>query len=769
MLETNARIVYPGKNVQIAVRRAIVEGTDISADLLDAACSKLRNSHGLAAVPLASDNPSLLVATRRPLPQPLHLEAEEWELDVYDAKAKTSFLSLDDAQGRELLPLLVERAFLADLARYTDLWTLDSPRIWYEPQPFLRADGVAAYRRYEIGTVLLEGVGIAIVADIGTAFFTEDTLAYFFDPTCITVERERRNQQFTKLTGRQEGQKGTLLYDTTRRQSRCYFEQAPRGVTCATTGKIRAKGKSYSSLADYYREKDPELGNYDTKIAVKVSFPGLDRPQWVAADLVKVRVMNEHLPRALSQADKIAPASRRAQLAAFWNRIQPRALGRIGLRVENRFWYPDPSQVTHCAPVQLVYGNGVSLPPPADCTVEAYQRHFRQRFEYLNRYGVYALPAASSQGLYCAYPEALGEGMVRRLANGLATRINQWAVRQIAVQPVAYATVSEGIEQLQRANRSVVLFILNEEPSAYYEAAYQLEGWRIKRITEPVLQEKHQELLVGSWDRRGGERSLEKGKRSWEQFITMNALDLIQQMDGVPWRIPGIGPYECLLTIDVGHDRRFFALSLLVARAAERLPDFCLITRVQGKLEHNQETINAVVLEDEIVKLFQEMPDHQLTPLASVLVLRDGRTVGQEREGIDKAMHRLRELGYVTTSAPVDVVDLHKDSGTPMRIWEVDVRDRVTNPLEGTVLQLSEHMAVVTPTGEATLHQGTADPLLLIGQRGGRNIRAAAEAVCAGAQLNWSSPQVAQRLPLPLKRTDEELSARAAQEIRRLR
>lgn len=42
------------------------------------------------------------------------------------------------------------------------------------------------------------------------------------------------------------------------------------------------------------------------------------------------------------------------------------------------------------------------------------------------------------------------------------------------------------------------------------------------------------------------------------------------------------------------------------------------------------------------------------------------------------------------------------------------------------------------------------------------------EAMAIGAQLNWSSPSVAQRLPLVFKRTDDELQIRAAQEIRRI-
>src|SRR5206468_1337323 len=78
MLETNLRIVRPGYSLKIAVRRASVQGPTLSPDLLERACGVLRYRHGLAAV--TSDS-GLLVATDRPL-TPLHLESEEWELDV---------------------------------------------------------------------------------------------------------------------------------------------------------------------------------------------------------------------------------------------------------------------------------------------------------------------------------------------------------------------------------------------------------------------------------------------------------------------------------------------------------------------------------------------------------------------------------------------------------------------------------------------------------------------------------------------------------------
>src|SRR5260370_14050941 len=93
MLETNLRIVHPGRSLKTAVRRAIVQGPSLSPDLLERACGVLRHRHGLAAVTATSRlQTDLLVATENPLPS-LHLDAEEWELDVADAGEPVRYLS----------------------------------------------------------------------------------------------------------------------------------------------------------------------------------------------------------------------------------------------------------------------------------------------------------------------------------------------------------------------------------------------------------------------------------------------------------------------------------------------------------------------------------------------------------------------------------------------------------------------------------------------------------------------------------------------------
>lgn len=768
MLETNLRVVGPGPAIRLAVRAAHVEGTDTSLDLLQKVCGRLRHRHGLAAVPDPRTPARLLVATLRPL-APVYLADDEWELKMTDAGLPEEILTLGSELGHTALPQLVERALLATIARSTNLRMYGSPRIWYEREPFAEAEGIAAHRRYEVSALPIDGVGIVLAVDVGTAFFTSDTLAYFFDPYVPVAEQRVREQRLNQLMGRQQGQKGTLQYDTDDTLSDCYFVKAPPGATCGTTGKIRLNSVTYDSLADYNRTKHPTFGETDHLLAIQVSFPTLERGvAWVVADRVRARVMNEQLPRNLTHVDKLDPGERRALLTSFWDRLGTRPLDRIGQGVAPDFWRPTSENIRHYLPVSLTFGQSMVLPAPGATTREAYREHYRQRLDMLSRAGVYALPAGTNTLLSCAYPVRMQKEAVETLVTAMMHQLSCWTGKAFTVEPFEYTSVMHGIEQLEQQKRGVVVFVLNGDPAAYFEVEFHLDGWRIKRITEDTLRQKDRERKEGAWDRKRGKRSIEKGQRGWDQFITMCTLDLVQQMDGIPWRIDQAGPYEAMLTIDVGHEGRFFAVSLLVAREATSTPGFRLVTHVLAKLDR-QETINPAILQDALVKLVQESLGSAADPLQTLLVLRDGRTVGQEFEAITAAVDQLRTLGFVTAKGTVDVVDLHKDSQIPLRLWEFDEIGCLDNPLEGTVVALNEQMLAVATTGQATLHQGTAQPLLLKCAQGNPCLHHAAEAICAAAHLNWDLPTMSQRLPLPVRRTDEELRSREAQQIRRLR
>jgi hypothetical protein len=132
-------------------------------------------------------------------------------------------------------------------------------------------------------------------------------------------------------------------------------------------------------------------------------------------------------------------------------------------------------------------------------------------------------------------------------------------------------------------------------------------------------------------------------------------------------------------------------------------------------------------------------------------------------------MARLRDRGTLAADARMDMVEVHKDTLKSLRLWEVYADGSVTNPLEGWAVALNERVGLVATTGAATLRQGTAEPYLVQGNGRCRSVLDAARATFVDAQLNWSNPRVAQRMHIALKRTDEELEASAAREIRRLR
>src|SRR5262249_25458206 len=161
---------------RLVVRAANVEGTDTSPDLLQKVCGRLRHQHGLAAVIDPRTPARLLVATLHPL-EPLHLVDEDWEMEMRDAGQPEEVLTLASEIGPSFLPQLPEGAFLATIARSMPLRMYGSPRIWYEPEPFCEADGITAYRRYEVGARRIDGVGIVLAVDVGTGFFTTETLA----------------------------------------------------------------------------------------------------------------------------------------------------------------------------------------------------------------------------------------------------------------------------------------------------------------------------------------------------------------------------------------------------------------------------------------------------------------------------------------------------------------------------------------------------------------------------------------------------------------
>ncbi len=658
----------------------------------------------------------------------------------------------------------------AHLEHHTKLWKLDGYRVWYEPTPFQTAEDIAAYQRFEISSIAIEGVGIGIIVDISTAFFTVPTVADFFRESLSKAEKERLREQFEHLSARKSGLKGTLLYNFERGHYTCYFDSFCQGVTTATTGVIRLQGQNYESLRDYYKLKHGVSVGPDEPVA-KVSFRGIDRAQPVLAGALRLRVANEALPDDLKNVDKVAPKDRCEEIERFWTRLGDIPFGEGLPKVERSFWRPPKNKTILLKSPDLAFANGQILQAPLNSHVGDHRAYYRERDALLDEVGCLRVPPALTRVLHVAVPEKAGEAIANQLAEDITERLSRWTRIEIMPEVVPYKTVEEALTQLRRETKpGVVLFVFeDEDPATYHNLAYELKDWRIKRMTYANLRRFANQFRFSTKGHNGssGRTVATYVPKGWKSFVKMTSLDLLQQMDCIPWSIASSLHYEAQLVIDVGEDRRQFALSLLICRPGSNEPSFRIDSVVPIKSDTKHETINEIVLCDEIVRLCKRATIAGFQRLRSMLVLRDGHECGREMDAISNAQAKLIESGFFEKDPGVDTVDFHKKSVKGIRLWDRDGSGEVRHCLEGTPLLVDARTVVLVNTGAATLTQGTAEPIMLVSRGEGNDMKAVAEYVHATSQLNWSSPRVAQRLPLSLKRTDDELKNRAAQEIRR--
>jgi hypothetical protein len=629
------------------------------------------------------------------------------------------------------------------LQRQTDMWTLDSPRIWYEPEPFRTEQGINGFRRFRISGLALHEEGLGIVSHVETGFFTVRTVGEFFDETLPADESEARLSLFNILSRRQAGHKGTLLYDLRRTRHKCYFVEFVPGVTCATTGVVPVDGTTYDSLHHYYQVKRPHAGVEQHEPVAKVSFPGLSRAVPVAASRLHLRVTGEALPRRLKHVDNIRPGERARLVEKFWGAAGDALLGK---RLTPGLWRPPAAKVVTLKVPSLLFGDGETLLQSTANGTSGYINHFNARLPMLDRHRSYDVPPAVARSIVLAYPTDVSATIVQQFANGLTARLGRWTGKSVDCQTLAFPNIEQLIEGLSSRGAGLAVCVFDpSEPQTYYLLSASLKSWRIKRVTTDELVRRH------------GERS----------FLDMNALDVLELLGCVPWTIDAPLTYQAQLAIDVGANRRHFAVSLLVCRPRDLQPAFWLDTLGCWKPDSGRETIGRDILRDQIVKLYKGLLVPQMDPIESVLVLRDGRERGDEGRAIREAHAELTELGILSGKAEVDIVDFAKRSVKDVRFWH-HADGNITNVLEGTGLVLDNKTVVLANTGRATLHQGTASPVALSATHEGIDMIGAANDVFATAQLNWASPRKAHRLPAPLRRTDRELENRVAQEIRGL-
>jgi hypothetical protein len=754
MLETNIRIVRFGTKLRLRTRVLKFEGSELPPKLGEIAVSVLRRERRLASVVSGG---TLLALTSDPVRE-VEQDKNGRKMLIQDT-GESRELRFSNTADRHLMAQLLERQLELRVSGLNSLWSLDSLRIWYERNYFDAASGIAAWRRYELSAVIIDNVGIGFAVDVGTAFITQSSVADYF-----VRGTDESLREFNRLTSRQKEQKGTLIYNNGIGRYKCWFEGWSEGITVSNTGIIPARGREYESLYEYVKEECRRSLTPNAPVA-RVSFSGLEGTQKVPAEWLQIRVMNESVPGRLKKVDKVCPAERCRLIEGFWDRLGTNPLGQGLPGLEKGFWQPSREKTLRLHIPPLLFGDDHVLEGPEADTIGEIKKNFRDRENYLAKYGCWYIPQTVLRTVHLAMRNCCGELTASWLAAGIQSRLTTWMKRQMSVELICEDTLDalkQKLRQVEEPGLAVTVFP-DDDPATYHDLEYDLSEWRIKRITERQLARQAANLP----EEEPEEDDADTGSSSWESFVDKCALNILELLECVPYIPVSVPHYEARLGIDVGHTRRHFALSLVVLRPDGQSWQFRAETNVSGKVDYKKEEINQKILADAIVELTKLAAQAGVKGIKSLLGVRDGRECGGEAEAFEDARAEMEESGFLTKDAVIEVVDFYKNSVKGIRIWERCSDGQVRQAKEGSGVLLSERLVVAQFTGAATLTQGTAEPVMLMARAG--KVRKVIEDEFLFSQCNWASPSVAQRLPIELKRTDDELGHRMAQEVRRIR
>jgi hypothetical protein len=763
-METNIRIVEFDDRLSLTVKRIELKGEPLADEQLQRACSRIAKLYKVAAIPFSSNGiQSLLIEVHETIPLST-LSVDDWVITLVATNDITR-LSVENKKEQRLIADLYKRSLLIQVASKTDLWTIDSPRIFYEKDPFIMNDFTAqmsstvtdidAYRRFEISEMFIDKVGLGFSIGVRTAFFTNLSVDEYYG---LGLEKRLR-----MLLGRQKEQKGTLLYDGPTGRLKCYFEGFKESTTIQDAPPFLFRNKSYQNPFEYFKQVHPSFKVNSTDKAALVSFPGMNKKVYVPANRLYVRVMNDMVDRSMSQADKILPDARMAMIIDFWKKVSEKPFGKNYAGLKSGFYKPDAGRSGAIQIPSLTFGQKQVLPGPLHATREDYRKSFKSRKEYLNKFGCYHVPPTMKRSIHFVFPNSMSENLRNVFSRDVCSRVKELTKFQVTPIIVTCADYSDGITELQsNYEPGMAVFIFEDsDPTTYYNIRYELKRWNIKRITKFQLNKRFRGLT----DFKDGR--FPKGESNWNSFVEINTYDIIQQLGCLPYVIDPTLHYDMQLMIDVSDKSSHIALSLVMFNSQMSIPLFDSLIR--PKTDSLKETINPVFLEKYLIELFTKVRTNiSKNSLNSLLVLRDGKDCGDEYDALKAAVAKLIQNGVFNKAFKYSFVEYHKSTLKEIRLLD-ESNGKYLNVLEGSYFLPDPLTAILATTGLGTLNQGTASPLMMKSKYGDCDMLKVIHDVFVTSQMNYSSPGVAQRLTFAAKRADEQLKDRIAQEVIRIK
>lgn len=770
---TFTRILKSGKDLAMKVQIIKLQDHELSGKQIQEICSAFGNHHSIAATPYRLNGMQAIAVNANvnvPCKSKKVEKNKQERLTVsFDFSEPNTVLEFKNTTHQQMLADLYFRNIVIRVnnTKIYSRISSDSHRIFYEKKSFFTKGDIGAFRRYELSEVIIDGVGIGVNIAVGTAFFSLKSVAQYYQEGREERLHELMDRMSLNNTNSDKGRerRGTLTFFAPNRIQTCYFERFLPGEDCSSSDPKTINGVHYNNLVEYY-QNDKGFINPTDSVAV-VSFKNLSGVR-VPSKKLRVRIFNDKLPWELSNTDKIAPQDREYDINNFWDSLgkTPNGNDYNGFK-ENRFYKPSSDKCGVMELSGLVFGKGDGstnkiLAAPDRQHFKTYKKHFFDRKNNLDKYGCFYVPPTIEQEIYFPFPEGanLSEDIKERVAADICKKVSQLTrsdIDYIISDYDRHIEAAYSLKQEAENETGMVVFTFDDRnPAAYHQISSELSDWGLKRLTVKELRKKY--------------RNLQEGKhKKWESYIDLIAYDIIQQMNCIPWVLTKKLNYDIHLAIDVSEKFKYYDLSLMVHNEGMRYPVF--INHIHRKTDSYKETINAEFLEEGIIKILEEAQYQIGDTLDSknMLIYRDGKDCKEEFQTIKKIMPKLMESGVISKDLQWDYVEYRKSMMKKLRIYD-SFGKNAYNSLEGSFFDVHpSEWSIIATTGAGTLQQGTANPISIKNNFTYGNLAKIREDLFLTTQYNFSNPGKAQRLSLPLKRADEELQEKMAQEVKGLR
>jgi hypothetical protein len=690
------------------------------------------------------------------------------ELDVgtrlLSLRPRSESISIDFSRSTEfdLIRIRIVRYSIEEHLRSNSaLWQPSAGQAFFERQPARHENSVGLYSGTRVRPLVLPDGGVGVCIDKTSRLIALQSL-----PKHLSREA---------FEDRWKGQRCIYHYGDSWYEVRC--EMLGRHTVSEYPIRLSSNGRTnlLKFLLDNVDKPVPKyIANLDPTGSIVVYRNARGEERAAPAELCfPIRDTDDVRRTALGRATIIEPGDRIGWSKAFAKeQLAQFKAGAIVLRLENE---PVPFNCKRFPIPDLQFGNGTQL--SVNNSLKAH--HVRpedlgsSRLRLLQEPSAGPLFAAPFDRQYVVLPQSAAASFGAAFAEDLRTAVNAihprggYAPILITYDDTCKRTFVEQAHALRAALSAIsksgfaVVMIHRCKSGRRAEdalAAFVLREFREERDTiasvvhYDTAERLYEAKQATNEPRRYQVRADQRGKATgYFRNVAINKVLLTNQL----WPFGLVQPLHADLTIGIDIKNNACCVLAITGRGE------CITSDV--RISKQKEKLNAGQLRGYLQEIISRLAHGMSTPIRHIVLHRDGRAYPSEISGARRAIDTLVDDGILPADATLTVLEVHKSSSVPLRIYSPDPRhSSVLKPTIGEALITSENEAFVCTTGWPFLRPGTPNPLQLQRVYGSLSIEQCAQDVFSLSNLAWTRPEDCSRYPVTLRLADRFLADEAS-------